>query len=152
MDEPTHEFDPECAVCQIALFYGVSHEEAMRRIHKQDTELIKKYGWVAHLITDSDLVHTHGLQETYGHMDFEIKLPLPRKMLHQFLSALANAVKAGEVFHADETSLAVFECPVRFVERTEAGRRVLRAIFPDRHGHWPGEPDCVDLFAHQIED
>ena len=147
-----HQFDAECAVCQEAQREGVSHDEAMRRALIREAHMIEQTGWVAHVISDAPLAHTHGCNETYGHLDFEVRLPASPIMRYDLLLALVGAVKAGQTFHAGVESPTPFQCPVRFVERQEGDRTVLRAIFPDDKGRFPGDPGCAPGYADQLHE
>ncbi|MDA8345321.1 MAG: DUF4262 domain-containing protein [Thermaerobacter sp.] len=147
-----HQFDAECAVCQEAQREGIPHDEAMRRMKIREAHMIEQIGWVVHAITDAPLAHTHGLQETYGHPDFEVRLPVAPRRRYDLLRTLAEAVQAGQTFHAGVESLTPFQCPVRFVERQEDDRTVLRAVFPDANGRWPGESGCQTGYNEQLLD
>lgn len=152
MIDTTHPFDPRCSVCQEARREGISHDEAMHRAQIRNAHYLEQVGWVVHVITDAPTAHTHGLEENYGHPDFQVWLPVSPRQRYQLLAALATAVKAGQRFGAGEEDTTVFSVPVRFVERTESGRRVLRAVFPDAQGRFPGEPGCAPGFAEQLSD
>ena len=147
-----HQFDSACAVCQEAQREGISHDEAMRRLLIREAHMIEQTGWVAHVISDAPLAHTHGLDDTYGHLDFEVRLPVSPIMRYNLLRPLVEAIQAGQTFRAGVESPTPFQCPVHFVERQEGNRPVLRAIFPDANGRWPGEPGCQPGFNEQLED
>lgn len=147
-----HEFDSQCAVCQEARREGISHEEAIRRAQIRDAHYLEQIGWVAHVITDTPFAHTHGLDETYNHPDFEVRLAVGPRERYNLLRTLAEAVKQGQVFRTSDEISTLFLSPVRFVERQESRRTVLRAIFPDAEGRWPGEIGCHRGFNEQLDD
>jgi hypothetical protein len=103
---------------------------------------IREYGWFVHFIVqDAETptgfdAHTHGLRETCGHLDFQIVIPLPEKVAHGILINLADRVKAGEKFVAEQTVADVLanDLLVKLIEATEGGRQVLRVILPDKKG------------------
>lgn len=141
----------ECAVEREMREQGISYDEAIQRQQIRDAHMIEQYGWLAHVITDEPTSHTHGLEETCGHLDFQIWLPTTPQKHYQLLAALAQAVMDGKRFEASQEDNTVFIVPVRFVKREETRRTVLRAIFPDQHGKWPGEPGCEPGFNEQLD-
>ncbi len=120
---------------------GLSRGAALATIEEHDRQAIEKYGWTAHHIVDDTVpsAHTHGLTERFGHPDFQVVLPAAPETIQRLLAPLVQAVVNGQTFRAGEETLGVFNVPVRFVERRESGRTVLRAIFPDPEGRWPDE-------------
>lgn len=146
-----HSFDPNCSVCQEAQREGITHDDAMHRLQIRDAHNLEQIGWVVHAITDLPTAHTHGLEENFGHPDFEVWLPVSPRQRYQLLAALAVAVKAGQRFQAGDEDRTVFSVPVRFVKRTETGRTVLRAVFPDAAGKFPGDPGCAPGYAEQLQ-
>lgn len=147
-----HPFDPECSVCAEAAREGISHDEAINRMQLRQAHQIEQIGWVVHAITDEPTAHTHGLDETYNHPDFEVRLAIGPRERYNLLRTLAEAVKQGQVFRAGGEISTLFLSPVRFVERQESRRTVLRAIFPDAEGRWPGEIGCHRGFNEQLDD
>lgn len=140
----------ECDVCRLMNEYGMTHEEALELGRRRDQEAIKKHGWVAHAIVDRNSVHTHGLPESFGHLDLEVCLPVPPEKAHLWLAALVDEIKHGRRFkHGDHVN-DVFLCPVRFHSAVEDGRQVLRVIFPDRFGRFPGDLGCEEGFSEQL--
>jgi hypothetical protein len=109
-----------------------------------------RFGWVAHVITDSPLIHTHGLAERFGHPDREIRLAVDPTTRYHLLAPLVDTIKAGRRFAAGDEDQTIFSVPVRFVTREESGRRVLRAIFPDPQGRFPDDPGCPPAWAAQL--
>lgn len=145
-----HKHDLECAIEREARLEGITVDEAIRRQQIRDAHYIEQIGWVVHAITDMPAAHTHGLEESRGHLDFEVWLPTTPQKQYQLLRALAEAVMNGHRFEAEQEDNTVFTVPVRFVERQETGRTVLRAIFPDVNGKWPGEMGCESGYNEQL--
>lgn len=148
----THTFDPNCSVCQEALQEGISHDEALERSRIRDAHFIEQMGWVAHVITDEPTAHTHGLEETYAHPDIQVWLPAPPRKQHELLATVAEAVKEGRRYEADKEYTDLFNLPVRFVQRWESGRSVLRLIIPDPDGKFPGDPGCMPGYDAQLHE
>lgn len=120
---------------------GLSRGAAFATIEEHDRHAIEDYGWTAHHIVGDTVpsAHTHGLSERFGHPDLQVVLPAAPETIQRLLAPLAQAVVNGRTFRAGEESFGVFNVPVRFVERQEGGRPVLRAIYPDPKGKWPDE-------------
>lgn len=142
----------ECEGCRLMRERGLTLEEAITALDAKDEQLIAQHGWVWHYILDEPIsAHTHGLPESYGHPDLEILLPLRDKQIGSVLWALVDAVKNGANFSDLHEETGVLSCPVRFVWSIESGRKVLRAIFPDAAGHFPGEAGCDEPFRRQLD-
>lgn len=118
-------------------------------VAQQEREMLDKYGWFSHILTDDGSAHTHGLPETSDHPDLEVRLPVNPRQRHAWLGIFAQAVKSGRRFHSDETVTDLFSVPVRVVPRTESGRPVLRVLFPDPQGRFPGDPACDPGYRDQ---
>ena len=138
-----------CNMCRLQQG-GLSHHDALGSVVVRDADLIERFGWVAHTMTDQPLIHTHGLQERFDHPDLEIRLAVPPNKRYSFLAPIAEAVKAGRRFQAGEEDHTVFSVPIRFIAREESGRMVLRAIFPDPAGRFPDDPGCPPEWAEQL--
>lgn len=120
---------------------------------KAHNDLIAQYGWTAHYIVDARIPtgHTHGLQENFGHPDLQIVLPVQMEQLQEFLTVLAEAVVNGRIFDTLASHTKVFSVPIRFIERAEGNRYVLRALFPDPRGRWPEDPEVLPGYKAQLE-
>ena len=147
-----HQFDAGCAVCQEAQREGISHDEAMRRLEIRGAHFIEQMGWVAHVITDEPTAHTHGLEETYGHPDIQVWIPTNYEKQYELLATVAEAVKEGRRYEADKEYADLFNLPVRFVQRWESGRSVLRMIIPDPNGKFAGDPGCMPGYDAQLHE
>jgi hypothetical protein len=68
-----HKDGEECEACKLGLDVVLQKEQA----------LMKKYGWLVHFVPGSEGVpfgmniHTHGLLESFGHLDLQICLNMP---------------------------------------------------------------------------
>jgi Domain of unknown function (DUF4262) len=142
-----------------AITAGATPAEADAKIQARDADLLKRYGWLAHIVTDDPASptgfnwHTHGLQERYDHRDFQIVCPLLPNVAHQIGATLADRVKAGETFGSGQKLAQILrgEMLIKLIAATECGRPVLRVILPDRAGKLDlGEID--EQFARQYED
>lgn len=141
-----------CEGCRLIREKGLTLAEAVIALNAKDDQLIAQHGWVWHYIIDGPVsAHTHGLPESYGHPDLEILLPLSGKQIGSVLWALVDAIKTGTNFSDLHEETGVLSCPVRFVWGTESGRKVLRVIFSDATGRFPGEARCDEPFSHQLD-
>jgi hypothetical protein len=132
--------DPRCIVEKLES-EGLSHEEAMDEVRRRQAAMIAEHGWCCHIVPDDHDspmgwdAHTHGLEDSYGHPDFEIVLPLPYATAHQILCNLVDGVKAGDRFKAGDAAGGIIRgYDVGFADATEGGRDVLRVIVPDPEG------------------
>lgn len=128
-------------------------------------ENIKKYGWQGHYVAATgspdepdDLregyvnYHTHGLPESLGQPDLQIVIPLPPELAHQLFWTFVDRMKAGETFVADQkVEKIIQDYPLLLKAAKECGRDVLRVVFPDKAGRFPGEPEVAFKYGRQLE-
>lgn len=124
-------------------------------------ELMKKHGWVVHCVTMTEEqlepwlnIHTHGLEENFGHSDLQLTLPcrlgLPPSLLHGILVSIVNRIKEGVRLSPGEYIEGVVRnLPVRLARKKESKRTVQRVLLPDKDGLFPGDAGCSELFAAQ---
>jgi hypothetical protein len=121
---------------------------------------LKKQGWYAHIVTEDPLMpygynyHTHGLLESFGHLDIQVVLNLDPRTVHSCVTNLIDQIKEGQKFqHGDKVDKVIrsatdIEYQVLLVNAVESGRNVLRMIFPDAAGNL--EPQDMDSkYGHQ---
>ena len=123
-----------------------------------EIEMMDRFGWYTHFVGGQPAgdefvnAHTHGLDHTWKHPDFQIVIMLDERNMKAILDTLVDRVKAGEKFTAGmEVEHVIKNMPVRLVEATEAKRKVLRVVFPDKNGRWPGEPGVDPVMGRQVE-
>ena len=128
--------DNECEGCKNGL-------EAM---HAHHDELMKRYGWMVHFNTpDEDYpfsvnIHTHGFPEKFKHLDMQICLPLSPENAQGIMNNIARLLGEGKKFRTNKKSNDIIEkFPVLMLSAMEDGRKVLRVIFPDKHGRFDTE-------------
>lgn len=131
---------PKCSVHNL-MADGLGRAEAMDAIRAKQAQLLDKYGWYSHLVDGDDEsptgfnAHSHGMNETYCHHDFQIVIPLPKEVVSGILFTLAEAVKAGRMFApGDVASEIINGFDVTFAVAIECGREVLRVILPGPDG------------------
>jgi hypothetical protein len=131
-------------------------EDRFERVSREFDEMIKKFGWASHYVPLTSThanYHTHGLQENYGHIDFQCLLPINPQLINSIVAGLADRVKKGEVFvedkHYDDV---ISNFSVFFKKFTECGRPVLRLILPDPKGKFPQDADCDPRYKIQYDD
>jgi hypothetical protein len=116
----------------------------METVSPQEKAFLESYGWYSHIVIPEDNrqfwvnYHTHGLPEHFGHLDFQLVLPLGGETLHALATKLVDRVKQGERFVTGmHVSGVVNRHNVLILETTETRsiqRRVLRVILPGHHG------------------
>lgn len=127
-----------CRRCQMKA-EGFSEEEIQEKQRAWEQDCMEKYGFWVHLVQDDESptginIHTHGL-ETYDHPDFQLIVPLPQQFAHSIVSDLANRVKNGERFSAEQNvDKVIKQWPVKLIDAEESGRKVLRIVLPDPDG------------------
>lgn len=134
--------DCECAVCR----------DGLEAVEARERQAIEELGWYAHFVpNDPDYpygvnYHTHGFEESFGHLDMQICLPIHPNMAHGILSIAVEKIKAGFKFEHGEKYEDLIEAKdpslkyeVLMLEAEECDRKVLRLIMPDKAGKFDGE-------------
>lgn len=136
-------------------------EKQLELINKQEQEMLNLYGWYVHYVTDfKELrdkgmanIHTHGVSETFNHLDIQVVLPLSPEIIHPVLVKVVERIQMGETFEEHTHYRDIFfDKNVCFVIREEGGRQVLRMLIPDSNGRFPFEEGCEKSFVVQIEE
>jgi hypothetical protein len=105
--------------------------------------MMREHGWFAHYVADPNMplgvnFHTHGLIESFGHIDLQIVFPLDSRIARGLFTDTIALIKAkpGLVIEPDkEISGIIFKYKTLFILATENDRQVLRMIIPDKDGH-----------------
>jgi len=113
-----------------------------QELRAQEQEWMKKYGWYMHYVPgDSDVpqgfvnAHTHGLEESWGHYDLQVVIPLDQRTVNGVLQSAVDLVKAGtKIVPGEDYEKIIKNYKVRFAWAKESDRRVLRMILPDAQG------------------
>lgn len=128
-----------CAICE-AKAAGFTAEQVNAAQVEWERNATEKFGFYIHCLNDdkdsptSFNVHTHGM-ESHGHLDFQIVIPLPLDTTCVIIHDLAKRAMNGEKFYSGQlVSKIIKGFDVKLVEATESNRKVLRVIFPDKHG------------------
>ena len=112
--------------------------------------------WIIHAVMDSPgpggIVnsHTHGMEQ-YGHLDFQLVLPLVPKQISFILNSICLEVQNGKRFSPGSYRVEGFTCDFRFELHKETGRDVLRLIIPDPKFRFPEDPMCEEPYKYQIQ-
>jgi hypothetical protein len=135
-----HDLGCKCAVCRLVLD-GTLRDEAIQKLKVLQEDYSQKYGFYIHFVSDDPTVpmgvniHTHGLYENFGHLDFQIVIILQPKIAHSILHNLVDLVRSGKKFSSgDQINGIIRNFPIKFLEAKEGNRKVLRLIFPDPQG------------------
>ena len=137
-----HEQECECACC------------AGKDINAWHQEQMEKHGWFAHYVLDEGNgvdFHTHGMDQTYKHLDFQIVLPINHKTVNSIFWRFADLLKSGKQFKAGDRVAEIIEgYDVLCVEVTSGERNLLRVILPDADGNLE-EKDLEGIYAPQYD-
>lgn len=129
-------------------------------IKRQEREMLREHGWLMHHVFETSAhefgglanQHTHGLEENYGHKDFQMVLPIDPRITHSLFKTIAERIKAGDEFiEGKEYNNIIQNFNVHFKEVTENDRTVLRLILPDENGKTPTDKDCKKPYNRQYE-
>lgn len=129
----------KCARCR-AIAGGLTPQEADAQQAAWQAKCLEEKGFFVHYVGgDSESptgfnAHTHGL-EFIDHLNFQLVVPLEPLAGHTVLSTLAERVKSGEKFVANQLVNGILHnYPIKLVEAAEDSRKVLRVILPDPSG------------------
>jgi len=126
----------------------------IKDIEAKQRHLKLVHGWIGHYVPERDEdkpgrnFHTHGFDETWGHPDFQITMPLEPTVAHALFWILARRVKKGEKFETGIPYEGILGSGfiTKFVEAKEDDRIVLRMLIPDKDGRLPGDDGCASAF------
>jgi hypothetical protein len=143
MDENEYCCDnPECEVNQL-MQQGYSLKKARLMVAAREQECLDRDGWYAHLINGDHSIpthtnyHTHGLFETYSHLDLQLVIPLDLRTINHVFCEIISRIKEGNVYKdGDIAENVVNNYSVKFVQVTEGDRQVLRIIIPDHRNNF----------------
>jgi hypothetical protein len=132
-----------------------------QRYRPKKKEALALHGWYSHFVIlendrqDRVNYHTHGLAEHYGHLDFQLVLPIEPSSLHDLAARLVERVKKGERFVAGmRVSRILKNYDVLLVKMNETHRierPILRVILPDKDGNL-NKGSVSSMFATQFEE
>jgi hypothetical protein len=117
--------------------------EGLAALKAREQAAMARSGWYGHVLQgDGDgptgfNAHTHGLEDSFGHPDLEIVLPMRLDLATRILREVVGAIRAGTRLvpgQRYEGILANGYC-LEVMESRESGRFVLRLILPDSETH-----------------
>jgi len=130
--------------------YACTH--GMDAALKKQQELIKKFGFMVHYVPgdcnypNHTNIHTHGVWESFNHLDFQMCFPLPMETVTGIFHNIVNQIKEGKVFEpGNKYGKIVDNYLVEFILAIEAGRTVLRLLVPNAQGNYSGMAHGVQL-------
>lgn len=134
-------------------------KDGMDALIERQKEAMKKCGFYTHFVQDDDTMpfgvnmHTHGLDETYNHKDFQSVVPLNGDLVHSIFWHLVEELKKGTRFKAGDVleNYVGNGYKLKLVNAEEDGRAVLRIIFPDKNGNYEKET-MEEPFLKQYDD
>jgi len=127
--------------------------------HGEDA--LTSYGWYSHFVLPENggqqwvNYHTHGLPELYGHLDFQLVLPIDRITLHALATKLVKRVQKGERFAPSMRVSGILDnhdiLLAKTMETRSIDRPVLRVILPDKDGNLD-KVHLRGIFAAQFQE
>lgn len=128
-------------VCQCSVCGGT---KSVQESIEKEQKAFEEYGWIVHLVPSGDEqtpygynAHTHGFEQTFNCLDFQIVFPIPSELAHDILISVVNLLKDKElsdIKDGDYIHKIIQGYPVKVVKAKESDRDVWRIIFPDKHG------------------
>lgn len=123
------------------------------------TERIESPTWSIHGVFDPDsgrgtVFHTHGMDKYTGGPELELNLPLGEQGGH-FINIVGLAIANGEIPAEPGRDTTLFSVPMLLVFRDrgiDLEDEVLRIVFPDPAGRFPGDPGCEAMYENQASD
>lgn len=117
---------------------------------------MEKFGFYIHVVPKGDdqsptgfNAHSHGLSESFKHLDIQIVVPLPKKIALGVFHSVVDLIREGARFKVGKRySNIILNYDVMFIPAIECNRKVLRMILPDPQGNLLKE-DINDKYALQ---
>lgn len=133
----------------------------IKEILDKQNELMGRYGWYAHIVTDCKSMdtepfnaHTHGLPETFEHPNLQIiYTELSQKEISDiFTEVIDSYVSKGYKLHEGLVlELTKYKTSVKFVPTTSYdNENVIRILLPDGNGKFPGDEGCDEYINQQL--
>jgi len=129
----------------------------MKAVRQKETDGFLKYGFFIHFVPDTGdtpmvNIHTHCLPQSFDHPDIQIVFPLPTDIFYPVLHGMVDQIREGQRFEDGKFYYKVItNFPVKCIASTECGRPVIRVLFPDPNGKFPGENGVNELYRKQTD-
>lgn len=133
-------------------------KDMVKEIKITELKSLDKYGFYSHLVFPESQggmanYHTHGLEKSKNHQDFQIVLPIDPKTAHNIFFVFVNRINKGESFKKDTTvSDIIKNFDIKLIEKVDGERKVLRVLLPDQNGNFPNDDECENFYRKQLED
>jgi len=125
---------------------------------RESPEQIKKWldavGFYVHFIIGEPFnYHTHGLEQSFDHLDLQIAFPLPREVAMPIINTLVGLIKSGQEIKDGMILFNIIrDYCVKAYKTIEDGRSVIRILLPDVRGMFPDDIRCDDAYKIQMYD
>jgi hypothetical protein len=118
--------------------------KSIEEIGEHQREMIEKHGFVVHAVGGVGF-HTHGLVETWGHLNLEIAFWMDPRIGHQILWNAVHHIKEGKIYAAGTLHDDLID---PFLVRAIAAPRGIRFIMPDKKGRvdLPMDPPFAEQY------
>lgn len=134
-------------------------EEIYLENEQWEKQMLEEYCWYMDAIFAEEYddihanYHTHGVQENFNHMDFQIVLNMDPEIANDIFLTLIDEINSGTRFEeGNEYSDIIEGFKVTFKLYKEMGRDVLRVLLPDENGVLPTEENCDQYYKSQLDD
>ncbi|HWL22650.1 MAG TPA: DUF4262 domain-containing protein [Ureibacillus sp.] len=124
-----------------------------------EQQMLAEYGWYMDAIFAEEYdgihanYHTHGVQENFNHMDFQIVLNMDPEVANDIFFTLIDDINKGKRFEEGKEYSDILEgFKVTFKQYREMGRDVLKVLLPDEDGIFPTEENCDEYYKTQLDD
>lgn len=146
----THDDMCTCEFCKLQS-EGFSEMEILGKFLKAEAKILKEKGFICHYVSEKlkDGIffqyHTHGLEVTKKHMDFQIVLPISQITAVGIFENIVKLIDKGQIFKdMDIITEGIIQqgYPIKLMEVTQGDRKVLRVLICDGKGILPGDSGC----------
>lgn len=120
-----------------------------------ERKMEKKVDWIIHYVfgeTDRKghvNIHTHGM-EKYGHLNFQIVLPIEQGLAKNLLNNICSRVQNGEKFTDgiyDDLLMNGYKVKLKTVDFRD--EKLIRYILPDSKNRFPEDTGCEEPYCYQ---
>lgn len=136
-------------------------EERLRQLHLLEQERLRIHGWIGRFVFETEEpppgehvlfnAYTVGIEESFGHLNFQIVLPLHQQIINGIFHTLVDRLKEGVRFEDEMLSDKVLEgFDVEFMKTKTSRGEFLRVLIPDPKGLLPNDPLCDPPFKAQL--
>lgn len=141
-----------------------NYKKQIEALVEDQKQMVAKHGWYSHgVIPQADEngaynymnTHTHHVGETFNHPNLQVALNIGTQLTQSILHTVVDKIREGTTFQDGDTDDDVIEnYPVLFksiVRAEDPEESLLRIIFPDANGKFPGDEGCNPVYDRQAD-